>query len=696
MEQIAQACQAQAPEYLGARIRDGGVEAAVFSHHGECIWFCLFDESGTREIARWRLAGRDGNVHHGFIPAIGAGARYGLRADGPWQPGNGHRFDPAKLLVDPYATRIDRPYQHHHALTLPRENACDTVGLVPLGIVENVSTPVQRAPLNVKEQQSPDFIYEVSVKAFTQRHHDVPPALRGTLEGLAAPAVMEHIAALGVTHVELMPVTACIDERHLPALDLANAWGYNPVTFMALDPRLAPDGMASLRRAVEAFHAIGVKVILDVVFNHTGESDTQGATLSLRGLDNALYFRHAEHDAGLLINDTGCGNTLACDRPPVMRLVLDSLKHFMRHGGVDGFRFDLATILGRGVHGFDARAALLEQIAQDQELSHCLLIAEPWDVGPGGYQCGQFAPRWREWNDTYRDDVRAFWRGDVHATGAFATRLAGSADLFRANKDAPSAGVNFVAAHDGFTLRDLVSHAHKHNQANGENNRDGVDENHSWNCGVEGASDDPGVCEARGRDMRALLATLFVSRGVPMLTAGDEFGRTQNGNNNAYAQDNAITWLDWASADHDLMAFVAALSRLRAVVPVLNEDRFFDGAQRHAGGFADVVWLRADGAPMLDDDWQGHSGGACLAMTLAPAMPDGERVHLAFNRGAEPCILHLPLAQAGRHWRRMLDSARGYCASIPGIGEPALAQETPVPARSVCLWMETRADALDE
>jgi glycogen operon protein len=491
------------------------------------------------------------------------------------------------------------------------------------------------------------------------RHLDVPVEARGTLAGLSHPAAIDHLVRLGVSHVELMPVAAWMDERHLPPLGLTNAWGYNPVCFMALDPRLAPAGTADLRQAVAALHEAGIAVLLDVVFNHTAESDALGTTVSLRGLDNAVYYRHAESDPGRLVNDTGCGNTLACDRAPVVRLVMDSLRHFVEAAGIDGFRFDLATALGRTASGFSAEAPLLAAIAQDPVLRGLRLIAEPWDVGPGGYRLGGFPAPWLEWNDRYRDDVRKFWRGDPGAVGALATRLAGSADIFAPSRRSPSASVNFIATHDGFTLRDLVSYEHKHNAANGEDNRDGTDANFSWNNGCEGGAGDTDIDRARDRDLRALLATLLISRGTPMLTAGDEFGRTQGGNNNAYAQDNETTWLDWAHADRDRMDFVARLMRLRGRLAAWHTDRFLTGQPVDGLPFPDVMWLRADGGRMEIADWKDEDFLALLFCTRAAGVADIERVYVAVNRAENPCDVTLPAARQGFRWTLLLDSGRG-------------------------------------
>lgn len=675
-----------APANLGVTPRDGGIDAAVFSRHGDIIWLCQFDDEGDREIARWRLTGRDGDIHYGYIPDIGAGGRYGLRADGPWQPEQGHRFDPHKLLVDPYATRLDRPFVWHHELAAPRTHARDTVQVVPRAIIEQ---PLELAkPLATN--RSPGLIYELGVKAFTHNHPDIEKKLRGTLPALQSDHVLDHLVKLGVTHVELMPVNAWIDERHLAALGLSNAWGYNPLSFMALDPRLAPAGLSDLAATVSRFHAAGIAVLLDVVFNHTGESDLGGPTLSLRGLDNAVYYRHAGDDA--LINDTGCGNTLAAERPEVVRLIIDSLRTLVQQAGVDGFRFDLAATLARGPDGFDQNAPLLQALADDDVVSKCLLIGEPWDIGPGGYQLGQFPEPWLEWNDKYRDDVRRFWRGDQGTMGDFATRISGSADVFAASRSSPAASVNFLAAHDGLTLRDCVTYQSKHNWSNGEENRDGHSVDHSWNCGHEGETDETSIVINRARDVRAMIATLFLSRGTPMLTAGDEIGRTQSGNNNAYAQDNPTTWIDWESADKDLFRFVSACVRFRSNRLTPAYSKFLEGAKEHVSEgsqtFPDVCWLQANGNPMQDSQWHDASNiCVVLAHKIAGTV---ERIFIAVNRSSSNVALTMPPAREGYFWRLAIDSASAF-ADADNTGTQAFGKFDPhVTARSVLVCCEVR------
>ena len=657
------------PEPLGVAPGDGGINVAVVSRNATRIEFCLFDASGSIEIAQLMLPARTGDVWHGFIAGIGEGARYGLRADGPYQPEAGHCFDPAMLLVDPYATELDRPFAFYPDLGRQRIEAHDTAALMPKAIVRRALPPA-----TAKLAPNPlGFIYEIPVKAFTRLHPSVPAHLRGTVAALAEPAIIAHLQRIGADTIELMPLAAWIDERHLPPLGLSNAWGYNPVTLLAPDPRLAPGGMAEISRTLETLHTAGFRVILDVVLNHTGEGDDLGSTLSLRGLDNALYYRHEADNPGKPVNDTGCGNTLALDRPPVVRLAMDALRHWAR-AGFDGFRFDLAPVMGRLATGFSPDAPLLAAIASDTELSRLILIAEPWDVGPGGYQLGNFPAPWAEWNDHYRDAVRKFWRGDAGAAAGLATRLAGSSDIFAASHRTPSHSINFVAAHDGFPLADLTAYAGKHNEANGENNRDGTSENLSWNCGLEGPTDDPAVLAARHRDVRALLATLMLSRGTPMLTAGDEFGRTQRGNNNAYAQDNVTAWLDWAAADEALIGLTGQLARLRRRHPALTSDRFLDGDKPTDGSPADAAWLKPDGAAMAQPDWHEAS---VLGLALFEA---GDRLCLWFNRTHETVAAVLPAPRAGKSWQPALASIDQSTAID--------ANKIALPPRSVVMWAE--------
>lgn len=675
------------PSPLGMTVLPGGVHVAVVSRHATRIDFCLYDEAGSFETLRVPLETRLGDVHSGFIPGIGPGARYGLRAEGPWDPAQGHRFDPQKLLADPYAFAFDRAFAHRPELQLPRDRAIDTAPFMPKGfIAEPAPSPAPR----LGRAGPTGFIYEIAVKSFTKLHPAIPEAQRGTVAALAHPAIIEHLTKLRVDTIELMPLTAAIDERHLPALGLHNAWFYNPVTFMAPDPRLAPGGFAEIRKTIAALHDAGIAVILDMVLNHTGESDAEGTTLSLRGLDNALYFKHAADDPGRLINDTGCGNTMALDVAPVTRLALDSLRRWTHETGLDGFRFDLATVLGRTGQGFTNDAPLMAAIEADPLLRELTMIAEPWDVGPGGYRLGQFPGRWGEWNDHYRDDVRRFWRGDRGMLGALATRLSGSSDIFRGSHRLPSASVNYLAAHDGFPLADVVAYAGKHNEANGEYNRDGTDNNFSWNNGVEGwppdilsfgrmterpagassdtASREPNLVHEnvrnhRANDVKSLLATLFLSRGTIMLTGGDEFGRSQGGNNNAYAQDNAVTWLDWAGMDQERFDFTCKLADFRRRHAGLFADRWLTGGPIDATGLPDIVWLHPDGRHMADSDWE---VGQTLGFIVYGG---GERLCVWINGSSESIAISMPSPRASCVWE----------------DAPAA-----VPARSVAFCLEVR------
>jgi glycogen operon protein len=622
--------QAGSPEQLGATAIAEGVNFAVYSETASALFVSIYDEL-DQEIGRFELDGHDDNIHHGLIAGIGPGQHYGLRADGPYDPEQGYFFDPNKLLVDPYAKRLDRVYVRSPRLRLPREEGVDTAPLVPKAVVLGVDNKKV-----MPRRKAPSLMYELNVRGYTMRHPSVQGPLRGTIAALTTRRVIDHLLFMGVDTVELMPIAAFIDDGHLPSLGLTNAWGYNPVSYFAVDPRLAPKGPQELRFMTDAYRKAGISVILDVVYNHTGEGDAFGPILSLKGLDARAYYRHVEADGRqVLVNDSGTGNTLRCDHPATQRLVLDSLRYWVEEMGVSGFRFDLAPILGREP-GFNPNAPLLQRIKADPVLSKSILVAEPWDPGPGGYQLGQFGKEFREWNDTYRDDIRSFWRGDNNRIGALAGKVAGSAEIFNFAGRKPSHGVNLIAVHDGFTLMDLVSYLDKHNEANGENNRDGHSNNSSWNCGVEGPTDDPAIIAQRKRDVRALLATLMLSRGVPLIQQGDEMGRTQQGNNNAYAQDNEITWLDWEKADGSLVDYVAALTRFRRSHAALTHDHFLTGQEKH--GARDVVWLHPDGREMHGGDWS-DAGASVLGMWLR--VPD-DNVLVWFNRRAEAVIAKLP------------------------------------------------------
>jgi glycogen operon protein len=498
------------------------------------------------------------------------------------------------------------------------------------------------------------IIYELNLRGFSRLNPAIPEAARGTFAGLAHPASIKHLANLGVTALEIMPADTFVDERQMPALGLSDAWGYNAVVFGSPDPRLAPGGWEEVRMATDALHAAGMEAILDVVFNHNGESDQLGPTLSFRGLDNEAWFRLDPNNPELYINDAGTGNCLALDRPLVIEMAIGALRRWMVHGGFDGFRFDLGTALGRRADGFDPEAPFFQALAADPVLANARLIAEPWDVGPGGYRLGQFGPAFAEWDDRFRDAARRFWRGDPGMRGEIATRMAGSRDLF-ARAQAPSKGVNFVVAHDGFTLRDLVSYERKHNEANGENNRDGSDNNISWNHGVEGPADDPAIVEARARDERNLLTLLLASRGTPMLSMGSELGFSQGGNNNAYAQDNAISAIDWRSADASLTAFVARLIAVRRDNTALSRDAFLTGSPFDASQLPDVEWRDAN-EPMSQGGWNDLEGAVFMAVFAAPQSDRVDRAAVAMNRSNADAELRLPPPSAGMAWRALIDT----------------------------------------
>lgn len=616
---------------LGATVTPEGVNFAVYSESATNIWVCLFDEA-DQEIERFELDVHQDNIRAGLIANVGIGARYGLRADGPYDPDQGLFFDPHKLLVDPYARHLDRVFVRSPRLRLAREDAVDTAPLVPKGIVRGSA----EEPAKLRKKKVPNLFYELNVRGFTMRHPSVQGPLRGTVAGLTTKRVIDHFKYLGVDTVQLMPTAAWIDEGHLPALGLTNAWGYNPVAYFAVDPRLVPRGPQELRVMTDAYRKAGINVILDVVYNHTGEGDQQGPILSMMGLDPQTYYRWVDVDGKkYLVNDTGTGNTLRCDHPAVQRLVIDSLRYYVEELGVAGFRFDLATVLGREP-AFNPEAEMLRKIKEDPVLSQVILVAEPWDPGPGGYAVGKFGQEFQEHNDTYRDEIRAFWKGEPAKIGALAGKVSGSAELFDFAGRKPHHGVNMLAVHDGFTLRDLVSYHDKHNDANGESNKDGHNNNQSWNCGVEGETDDDNINSARRRDVRAMLATLFLSRGTPLIQQGDEMYRTQQGNNNAYAQDNEISWVDWENADGTLVDFVAAVNKFRKDHPAVSHDHWLVGQERNE--LRDVVWLHPDAREMNEGDWN-DAGASVLGMHVR--YKDDEVV-VWFNRRIEPVVAHMP------------------------------------------------------
>ena len=628
------------PWPLGATAGEAGVNIAVASAHAGCIELCLFDAAGHE--TRHDLPARTGDVWHGLFPELRPGQAYGLRAHGPFEPERGHWFDPSKLLLDPYAKRLTGRFAWSEANRGGRQSfGRDTAAGMLKAVVADSADLAPLAP-GPATPWPETVVYEAHVKGLTRRHPALPEAWRGTYLGLAHPAVLDHLVKLGITTVELLPIWAFLDERRLVAMGLRNHWGYNPVAMLAPEPRYAvADPVAELRAAIAALHGAGIEVVLDVVLNHTAESDADGPTLSWRGLDNAAYYRLGED--GFLVNHTGCGNTFDLSKPWALRLAMDALRHWATAYGVDGFRFDLGAVLGRDPRDhFDADGAFLQAIRQDPLLGRLKLIAEPWDIGPYGYRLGGFPQPFAEWNDRFRDPVRRFWRGDEGIVPELAARLLGSADQFEASRRAPWSSVNFVTSHDGFTLADLGTYAHKHNEANGEHNRDGHSDNHGLNHGIEGPTDDPAVLEARARHHKALLATLLLSQGTPMLMMGDELGHSQRGNNNAYCQDNAISWLDWEKLDADLLAFVRKLTALRRAHPALRRPRFLHGA---AAG-----WLDERGRPMTERQWH-EPQRRFVALRL-----DGdEPLLLLLNAGNEPVAFPVDAAA----WELLLDTAEG-------------------------------------
>ena len=650
---------------LGAQLGRDAIEFALAAPHATAVELCLFDPAGQHETARLHLPEPQGGVWCGALPlgpGIGAGLVYGWRVHGPWAPHEGHRFNPAKLLLDPAARAVLGRYSggdlhlghdpHRPLGDLPdlRDNAATAL---KARVVADLPEPGPARPVPDPARR---VMYELHVKGFTALHPDVPAHQRGRYAGLAHPSVLAHLQRLGITTVCLMPVAHRADEARLQAQGLSNYWGYSPVAWSAPEARYASEGSASdarseFRAMVDALHDVGLEVVLDVVYNHTAELDEWGPTLSLRGIDNALYYHLLPQARDRYANWTGCGNCVNLEQPLVRRTVLESLRRWVLEFGVDGFRFDLAPVLARGgdaVQGaFQPDAPLLQAIASDPVLSACLMIAEPWDIGPGGYQLGGFPPGWLEWNDRYRDTQRSFWLQQRSSRGDMARRLAGSSDVFVPGRRGAHSSINFITAHDGFTLRDLVSYAERHNQANGEDNRDGHAHNLSINNGTEGETDEPGVLAGRARQQRALLATLALSLGTPMLLAGDEIGHTQGGNNNAYCQDNPTTWLNWAQADHALCDFVQHALAWRQRLALLHASHWWQQAASDQGPAA--LWLAADGQPMSVAAWDApHSLALMLQLQGA-----GQGALLLFNPQAEPVRFTLPQGA----WRLQLDSA---------------------------------------
>ena len=672
---------------MGATVDEGGVNFAVFSANAHLIELCLFSDDGRREIARLLMSEREGDVWHIRVEGMKAGQRYGFRAHGPYQPEEGHRFNPHKLLMDPYARAWDGRLRWSDARMGWRVGSSrgdlsydtrDRAFAVPKSVVVD-ERAMPALPPGPGRSLADTVIYEAHVKGLTKSNPHVPAAMRGLYAGLGHPAMVDHLVKLGVTAVELLPVQGFFDDRFLVAKRLTNYWGYNTMGFFTPEQRYAARApRAEFREMVWRLHEAGIEVILDVVYNHTGEGDELGPTLSFRGLDNRSYYRLAGGGRHY-INDSGTGNSLNIAHPMVLRMVADSLRHWVTHFGVDGFRFDLATSLGREPGGFDPGAGFFDVLRQDPVLAGVKLIAEPWDIGPGGYQLGGYPHPWAEWNDRYRDGVRRFWRGDAGLTPDLAKRLMASAENFDHAGRNSTASVNFLTAHDGFNLQDLVSFTVKRNLANGEDNRDGHSENHSDNLGVEGPTTNALITAARNQRKRNMLATLMLSQGTPMILSGDEMGHSQAGNNNAYAQDNETTRIDWAKGDPDLIHFVARLIALRKNHPVLRQRRFLHGRKRHADDLPDVIWRRADGREPASAEWHDPAFRClCLELRMAAEAPPGNDVIFAvFNCGAEQA-LSLPATEP--HWRMILDTSR------PLAPEVAVKAGLTVPANAVLVF----------
>ena len=698
------------PYPLGASWDGEGVNFALFSESAQKVELCLFDQFGRREIHRVLLREQTDQVWHCYLPEARPGLLYGYRVHGPYEPTKGFRFNRNKLLLDPYAKQIQNSLKWHDShfgyrvghrnedLSFDRRDSAP--GMLKAVVVDPAFTWGADRPPHTPWHRT--IIYEVHVKGFTIRHPEVPAGLRGTYAALATAPVIDHLTQLGVTAVELMPVHTFVDDRHLIERGLRNYWGYNSIGFFAPEPRYCATGTINdFKTMVKTLHSAGIEVILDVVYNHTAEGNHLGPTLSFRGIDNPAYYRLVLDDPRYYMDYTGTGNTLNMRHPRVLQLIMDSLRYWVLEMHVDGFRFDLAATLARELHEVDRLGAFLDIIHQDPILSQVKLIAEPWDLGEGGYQVGKFPVGWAEWNDKYRDVVRSYWKGDGGLIGELAYRITGSSDLYARSGRKPYASINFVTAHDGFTLHDLVSYNSKHNEANGEENRDGSDNNRSWNCGVEGPTDDPEVNRLRARQKRNFMATTLLSQGVPMLLAGDEIGRTQAGNNNAYCQDNEISWVDWTPEhmDLDTLGFVRQLIALHKEHAVFRRRKFFQGRKIKGAEIKDIVWLRPDGEEMTDEEWN-QDFARCLGVALSGAVIDevterGQRVKdenflLLMNAHFEEIHFTLPAPPLGAGWIALIDTS----CQISGDANRFFVGRSsyPLQARSLALLVERASD----
>jgi isoamylase len=670
------------PFPLGATWDGKGTNFAVYSENGTGVELCLFKSiQDDREIVSVKMPERTGHIFHVYMEGVAPGQLYGYRVSGPYEPSEGHRFNPNKLLIDPNTKAIAGTIEWHDALfgyELEHAdkdlsfNAEDSAPYVPKCVVVDQSYDWEGdKPPDIPFHKT--IIYEAHVKGFTQLHPDIPEQIRGTYAALAHPVTIKYLQDLGITAIELMPVHHFVTDRYLKDKGLTNYWGYNTLGFFAPDVRYSSSGrlgqqVVEFKNMVKALHKAGIEVILDVVYNHTGEGSELGPTISFRGIDNATYYRLTE-DRRFYMDYTGTGNTLNANLPNVLRIIMDSLRYWILEMHVDGFRFDLASALARELHEVDRLSSFFDIIYQDPVISQVKLIAEPWDVGEGGYQVGNFPQEWSEWNGKYRDCIRDYWRGADSMLGEFAERFTGSSDLYKGDYRTPAASINFITAHDGFTLNDLVSYNEKHNEANGEDNNDGESHNRSWNCGVEGHTDDQSIIRLRRKQKRNFLATLFLSQGVPMLVAGDEFGRTQNGNNNAYCQDNEISWLDWVNADKDLLHFTKQLIQLRKNHSVFTRQRWFQGQRIRGAGVEDIAWFQPDGSEMSEESWN-----SAFAKSLAVYL-NGNGIHhvgnqgehivddnfyIIFNAHYQPLEYTLPASKYGDAWTMILDTSSGF------------------------------------
>ena len=670
------------PYPLGATYDGSGTNFALFSEVADDVTLCLVDDEGVEE--RHELQEVDGHVWHAYLPGIQPGQRYGYRVYGPFDPANGHRCNPAKLLLDPYAKAVDGQvdgdeslFSHRFSEKRKGLNKDDSLGHTMLSVVVNpfFDWGTDRPP---QLEYHESVIYEAHVKGLTMTHPDVPEGIRGTYAGIAHPAVIEHLVQLGVTAIELMPVHQFVQDTHLIDKGLSNYWGYNTIGFFAPHNAYSSTGtrgqqVMEFKAMVKALHEAGIEVILDVVYNHTAEGNHMGPTLCFRGIDNNAYYRLVDDDKTHYFDTTGTGNSLLMRHPHVLQLIMDSLRYWVTEMHVDGFRFDLAATLARQFHEVDRLSVFFDLVQQDPVISQVKLIAEPWDLGEGGYQVGNFPPLWTEWNGAYRDTVRDFWRGEPHTLGEFASRISGSSDLYEHSSRKPIASINFVTAHDGFTLRDLVSYNEKHNEANGEGGNDGESHNRSWNTGEEGPSTDPAVVALRARQQRNFLATLLLSQGVPMMAHGDELGRTQNGNNNVYAQDNELAWVDWDldETQQSLLEFARRLVHLRLQHPVLRRRRFFAGAAKHGGSseLGEIEWLTPTAATMAEEDWATWYARSVMVWLNGDAITEsdrrGERIQddtflILFNGNHEPLDFTVPDKDYGLAWTVALDTAEAH------------------------------------